>query len=189
MKIFVLTACICISAFFANAQESIRWNENQLLNWDDFNGKVNDTSRYDAECFAEIRYNYKFYSVSDFEFEVFASFDKNTSWSRKGTRSVALLKHEQMHFNIAELFAEKLQNDFNSYSYTASTYNLQILQLFNQKKLEYQAMQLQYDEETNHALNKEKQKEWEEFVINELRRTRLSLQLVQNNKKETVKAE
>jgi hypothetical protein len=189
MKVFALTAFICISTLLAQAQETIRWTESQPLNWSDFTGKVNDTSKYDAECFAEIRYNYKFYSASEFEFEVFANFDKNSSWSRKEMQSDDLLRHEQMHFNIAELLAEQLQNEFNSYSYTASTYNLQILQLFNEKKLEYQAMQLKYDEETNHSLNKEKQQEWEDYITNELRRTRLSLQLAQNNKKETVKAE
>ncbi|MDQ6812684.1 MAG: DUF922 domain-containing Zn-dependent protease [Bacteroidota bacterium] len=189
MKSFVLTAFMCISTLLANAQESIRWSESQPLNWDDFTGKVNDTSKFDAECFAEIKYNYIFYSLSDFEFEVYANFDKNSSWSRREMQSSSLLKHEQMHFNIAELFAEKLQKDFNSYSYTASTYSLEINQLFDQRKSEYHAMQLQYDEETNHSLNKAKQQEWEEFVTNALRTTRLSLQLVRNNKKETVKGE
>lgn len=186
MKVFVMTAFICISTILAYGQESIRWNESRQLIWDDFTGTVNDTSRYDAECFAEIRYNYKVYSNSTFEFEVFASFDKNSSWSRKEMQTRALLKHEQLHFNIAQLFAEKLKKEFESCSYTV-VYNSQILGLFNQTKLQYQAMQRQYDEETNHSLNKEKQKQWDDFIYLEVRKTRLSLQLAQNNKSEVSK--
>jgi hypothetical protein len=188
MRLFLITALICFLATSTYGQQNIRWTDSQLLSWDDFTGPVNDTSKYDAESFAEIRYNYKFYGPDDFEFEVYASFDKNSSWSRRHKQCESLLKHEQMHFNIAQLFAEKIQNEFENYTYTTSFDN-QIVDLFNQKKAEYQAMQLLYDEETNHSLNKAKQKEWEELITSELRKTRLSLQLAQNDTKETGKGE
>lgn len=183
MKLIILTAFFCFSSLLTYSQHTIQWNENQQLTWEDFAGKVNDSSRFDAECFAEIRYNYKFHSPDNFEFDVCANFNKNTSWTRIGLQSNELLKHEQMHFNIAELFAKKLKRDFDTYSYTAR-YNMQILQVFDQVKIEYQAMQLEYDEETNHSLNKVKQKEWEDFIKNELRKTRFSLQIAQNIKQE-----
>ncbi len=120
MKI-LFTAFFLVVALTTFAQENfVRWSESQQLSWDDFTGKVNDTSKFDAECFAEIRYDYKFYGQGDFEFDVYANFNKNTSWSRKEIQSKELLKHEQLHFNIAALFAEKLKKKFNSYSYTPS---------------------------------------------------------------------
>ena len=189
MKIYITVLLLSIITISSSGQGSfIKWNENQQLSWEDFKGEVNDTSKFDAECFAEIRYNYKFYSPEDFEFDVYAHFNKNTSWSRKEKQSHALLKHEQMHFNIAALFAEKLKGLFNGYSYTAS-FNSQILQLFNQVKGQYHAMQLQYDDETNHSLDTEKQKEWEDLIGEEIRKTKLSLQLAQNVKKAIEKAE
>lgn len=188
MRLFIITPLICFFTIITYGQQSIRWTNNQQLTWDDFTGQVNDTSKYDAECFAEIRYNYTFYGPDDFEFDVYASFDKNSSWSRKHKQSEGLLKHEQMHFNIAQLFAEKIKNQFENYFYTAS-YSEQILQIFNLKKAEYQAMQLQYDEETNHSLNREKQKEWEERILSELRETQMSLQLAQNDRKDTGKGD
>jgi hypothetical protein len=188
MKIFFTAALLIITLTLSAQENYVRWNESQPLTWDDFTGKVNDTSKFDAECFAEIRYNYKFYSEGEFEFDVYANFNKNTSWSRKQMQSKELLKHEQLHFNIAALFAEKLKKQFNSYSYTAS-FDSQILQLFSEVKGQYQEMQLKYDAETNHSLNKEKQKEWEEFVESELRKTKLSLQLAQNEKKNTERGE
>lgn len=183
LRILFIIASFCLPAITTFGQQSIKWSEDQLLTWSDFTGNVVDSSKFDAECFAEINYTYKFYNHKNFEFEVYAVFDKNTSWSRKEKQSDDLLRHEQMHFNIAQLYAEKLKKEFNSYSYTAG-YNTQILEVFNQKKLEYQALQLRYDEETNHSLNKVKQKEWEEFIENELRNIRFSLQLVQNEKKD-----
>ena len=179
MKPFFITVFLCITTILSYSQESIRWNETNQLTWDDFTGRVNDTSSFDAECFAEIRYNYKFNSLTDFEFDVYAKFDKHISWSRKEKQSASLLKHEQMHFNIAALFAQKLKRDFDNFQYNGS-FHAQILQLFNKVKLEYQAMQHQYDEETNHSLNNEKQREWEAYLDDEMRKTRLSLQLAQN---------
>src|SRR4051812_33957026 len=119
MKGFILTAFICLTVMMGYGQQSfITWKENQQLQWDDFTGKINDTSKFDAECFAEVRYKYKFYSPQDFEFEVYANFDKNTSWRRKEMESEALLKHEQSHFDIAALFAEKLKNEFENFNYS-----------------------------------------------------------------------
>jgi hypothetical protein len=178
MKNF-LAVLLFVSSINSFGQDNfIKWNETSQLTWDDFSGKINDTSKYDAECFAEIRYQYRLYDFGKWEFDVNAHFDKNISWSRKEKQSEALLRHEQLHFNIAQLFAEKLQKDFNTSSFTES-YNDQIQLLFKQAKQEYQAMQIRYDEETNHSLNKEKQKEWEGLVDYELAKTRLSLQLVQ----------
>lgn len=183
MKVFITVAFLCITTITTRAQQTmIKWSGDQQLTWDDFIGKVNDTSKYDAECFAEIRYNYKFYSPTEFEFDVFANFDKSSSWRRKEMQSDDLLRHEQMHFNIAALFAEKLKDEFESSNYS-SDFDIQISQLFNEKKREYQAMQRQYDEETSHSLNKEKQKQWEDFISNELRKTKLKLQFVENSKK------
>ena len=178
MKIFI-AAVLLIGSLKIYGQESfIKWNETPLLTWDDFTGKVNDTSKFDAECFAEIRYQYKSYTAGKFQFDVYAHFDKNISWSRKEKRSEALLKHEQTHFNIAQLFAKKLESDFKTCNF-AENYNDQIQLLFTKAKREYESMQTRYDEETNHSLNKEKQKEWEGLIGYELAKTRLSLQLVQ----------
>jgi hypothetical protein len=179
MKIILAAVLLLIRSTSIYAQDNfLKWNEVPLLTWNDFSGKVNDTSRYDAESFAEIRYQYKLYTPGKFEFDVFAHFDKNISWSRKEKQSEALLKHEQVHFNIAQLFAKKLESDFKTANF-AENYNDQIQLIFAKTKQEYESMQKQYDEETNHSLNREKQKEWEGLVGYELAKTRLSLQLVQ----------
>ncbi len=119
MKTLVITSLILFKAAVSFTQpNTIKWNENQGLQWEDFSGKINDTSRYDAECFTQVSYNYKFYDINDFEFEVYANFDKSTSWKKGGIRSKALLKHEQLHFDIAHFFSNKLKHEFENFHYT-----------------------------------------------------------------------
>jgi hypothetical protein len=185
MKFFLVTAFIFLLSVITNAQDnSIKWEENKSLQWVDFSGKENDTSRFDAECYAEICYSYTFYDLDDFDFEVEARFDKNTSWSRKGKQSDELLKHEQLHFDIAQLFANELKHEFENFNYTKN-YQQEIVELFQKKKLEYKLMQQQYDDETNHSLNKQKQKEWFDLVYTQLSNTEHELLFAKTDEKGT----
>jgi len=82
------------------------------------------------------------------------------------------LKHEQLHFDIAELFSLRLKGLFENYNYTED-FEYEIQLLFDEKKREYQLMQRQYDEETNHSRVKKKQKEWESYISSELTKMKL----------------
>ncbi|MDQ6813962.1 MAG: hypothetical protein M3040_09500 [Bacteroidota bacterium] len=169
MKVFLFAALICCTALQTFAQENtLIWNEAQPLQWFDFSGLANNNSPYAAESFAEIKYTYIFKSPTDFYFEVFANFNRSTSWSKKEYQTQALLKHEQLHFDIAALYSKKLKEAFQGYYYS-NDYSYEIQMIFNQKKIEYHLMQKQYDEETNHSLNKEKQDDWEKFISEQLR--------------------
>ena len=178
MKAFLIIAFICFVSASANGQErDIVWNENKPLQWFDFTGPVNDQSHFDAESFAEVKFSYKFNSPADFYFEVYANFNKKTSWCKKEYQSEALLKHEQLHFDIAGLYSKRLKEAFENYHYSKD-YKNEIERIFNQKKSEYHQMQKQYDEETNHSLNKERQNDWEKFISDQLRASKFKLSFV-----------
>src|SRR5207253_8804832 len=109
MKAFVYAVVLIFISLTTQAQENILvWNETTSIQWQDFSGTANDTSHFDAEVFTEVRYSYKFISLADFSFDVQAIFNKNTSWAKEVRKSESLLKHEQVHFDIAELYAMKL---------------------------------------------------------------------------------
>lgn len=168
MKGVILTALIIFISLLGKGQvQPIIWEENKTLAWADFRGKANDTSRFDAAAYAEICYNYAFYSLKDYQFNVEARFNKTISWSKKKNQNPALLQHEQLHFDIAQLYALRLKQDFENFVYSKN-FKEEILEVFNRKKLEYKMIQHRYDEETNHSLNIEKQKEWEGFIAIEL---------------------
>lgn len=169
MKLFTILF-ISLLATTAKAQDStFVWTENRTIQWDDFLGQANDSSSYDAEVFAEVCYKYEFSKKRSPKFEVFALFNRSTSWCKPGRQTESLLKHEQLHFDIAELYALKLKQQFESFSYSEN-FAQEILQMFNALKAEYHIMQARCDEETNHSLNKEKQAGWEAYVNNELQK-------------------
>ena len=172
MKAFVIAAFLLFISVLTHGQEKfLAWNETKPLQWDDFYGKVNDTSHFEAESFAEVTYSYRFKNSYDFDFNVKAIFNRKTSWIKDGYKSEPLLKHEQVHFDIAELYARKLKPAFYRYSYS-SNFEQEILDIFNQMKTEYHQMQKQYDEETNHSTIAAKQKAWEIFIKDELDRVK-----------------
>ncbi len=176
MKAFLFTAIMCTAVVQLSAQENIIWAEGQPLRWYDFAGPVKDTSRFDAESFAEVRYNYRFNSATDFYFEVYAKFDKSVSWCKKEYQSEALLRHEQLHFDIAALYAQKLKAAFENFQYSDDFKN-EIFQIFNQKKTEYHLVQQLYDDETNHSLNVNNQKDWEKAIAEQLNKKKYQLNL------------
>ncbi len=168
MKLFISFIVSFFAYTVVHAQDSlIVWTESRPLQWTDFSGAVKEDSKYDAEVFAEVQYRYIFLDKKHFKFDVFATFNKNTSWSKTAKQSEGLLKHEQMHFDLAELYARKLKEELENYNYTKN-FAKEVIAIFEPIKKEYQLMQLKCDEETNHSLNKEKQLEWEAYLQNEL---------------------
>jgi hypothetical protein len=165
--LIILAATLLISIGTKASDSLFIWTESRPLQWNDFSRHLNDNSQFDAEVFAEVRYKYTFSAITDFKFEVVAVFNKNTSWSRISRQTEDLLKHEQLHFDIAELYARKLKAEFEKYNYTEN-FEQEVQEIFNTLKNEYRLMQLKCDEDTNHSLNKEKQLEWEAFIFNEL---------------------
>lgn len=176
MKAFLLAILTCIGLHSSAQQQNIIWTEGQPLQWFDFAGPVNDSSRFDAESFAEVKYNYRFNSPKDFYFEVFANFNRSTSWCKKVYQSNDLLKHEQLHFDIAALYAQKLKTAFDNFQYSDNFKN-EILQIFDQVKTEYHLAQQLYDDETNHSVNRDNQKDWEKFIADELIKNKFNLNL------------
>lgn len=84
------------------------------------------------------------------------------------TKSIYLLKHEQLHFDIAELFAREIRKKF---------YDLYLEDVFEEDVYwleykyyikKYREYSIQYDKDTNHSINKELQKIWSDKIKLEL---------------------
>lgn len=86
----------------------IVWQDNILLGFDDFRGKPNINGKIAAisctniECVIMLKND----SV---EFYVTAIFFKDSSWIRSNRRIKSVLDHEQMHFNLTELYAREFR--------------------------------------------------------------------------------
>ena len=71
-----------------------------------------------------------------------------------------ILSHEQGHFDIAEIFARKLNKKMSEYRFDKKTYQKDLNKIYHDILDEKEKMQNDYDKETNHSINKEKQAEW-----------------------------
>lgn len=117
--------CILFAAFLsfftvlkAQVTDTLLWQSERVLNWSDYKGIPDGESHYSALTHAEIRYKVSMQrSLAKFDFATF--FFKKTSWT-KHTQDPLLLKHEQIHFDIAELhkrqFIQLLYNRQFSYN-------------------------------------------------------------------------
>ena len=116
------------------------------------------------------------YSITDNDGKItgsiFVRFYCDKSWFKPNIDNAEdisyILKHEQLHFDICELFGRKMYKEILSLirSNRLSQRNIDKIQLKLEKQ--YSNYQKAYDKETNHSINVNEQRRWEKKVENEL---------------------
>lgn len=97
--------------FFSFGQEDFKfWHVDSMLQWDDFKGFTTIKNAHDASTNCNIAYYFDIQNDTIF-FEVNAYLDRNKSWRKKMKCDLDLLMHEQIHFDIAELYARLLRKE------------------------------------------------------------------------------
>ncbi|MFN6946454.1 MAG: hypothetical protein ACK4ND_16015 [Cytophagaceae bacterium] len=172
MKILILSLTlfmnyILLSGFKGDPVKTdgtrIEWKENYKLRWEDFAGDCGGDGKHSAMTCSDI--NVKSYKKGDRIFyNVSSSFMKEVSWTK--SKSEALLAHEQLHFDITELYGRKMRKALSEpqRNLTKQEFKAIIDPVFD----EWGKMEKLYDKETRHGLNKVKQKEWEQMVERKL---------------------
>lgn len=137
--------------------ETIRWSSDKKLTWNDYKGKPERGTDAAASTATYLGIDYKM-NKEGFSYTITSSFSKKKSWGLHKTAYI--LAHEQGHFDIAEVFARKLNKKMSSYVFNKNTYEKELGKIYKDILEEKQALQNKYDDETNHSINKEKQTEW-----------------------------
>lgn len=149
-----------------NVQDSILWDKNVRLKWSDFVGRPDTSSKWMAVCPASI-YVKGFMDKGLPNFLVTNSFIKNDAWT-KDSLSVVILRHEQLHFDIAEVYARKIRKAIDSLRRQKvkdiEAYSVEIKQLL---KMRHETDSL-YDEQTAHGVYGNKQSVWNQKILKEL---------------------
>ena len=138
-------------------EELISWNKNKKLTWADYKAAPDPQSDAAASTTTHLKVEYRF-TKNQFAYTIKSSFSKTKSWGLHKTTYI--LSHEQGHFDIAEIFARKLYKALSEYVYNHRTYQKDLDLIYKTIVNEKTKMQDEYDEETNHSINTEKQKEW-----------------------------
>jgi len=98
---------------------------------------------------------------------------KDASWVRPGSRDAYGLNHEQRHFDLVKLVAERFKRKVLADTLTVEDYDGQIGYEFLESYREMNRLQEQYDGETRHGLDQEAQERWNRRIDEELKAFRV----------------
>jgi hypothetical protein len=138
-------------------EEVIKWSVSRKLSWADYKASPDPDSDAAASTTTYLGISYNITSNS-FSYKIESSFSKTRSWGLHKTAYI--LSHEQGHFDIAEVFARKLHRQMSAYKFNKNTFQRELKKIYQDILDEKEKMQNDYDKETNHSINKEKQEEW-----------------------------
>ena len=153
-------------------EETMTWDASQKLTWADFKANANSESGAIALTASGITFGYSLKTsgnrIIDFSTSVEAQFYPSQSWYLKGKDNDYILKHEQLHFDITQLFARKVREKLSRLP-VGRTVKEQMNAIYKRIKESLNKEQKRYDLETEHSINKEVQKHWEDFIAEELK--------------------
>jgi len=147
-----------LSAFLVKDDSHlIEWSASRKLSWSDFKAAPDPSSSNAAltnsSIFLDLGYN-----DTKLTYSIRCRFNPLRSWGR--IKDDYILNHEQRHFDISEIHARMLHKGLKHYVFRSKTVNEDTQKIYQGEMQRHVEMQQQYDRETNHSLNSDKQKEW-----------------------------
>ncbi|OIN59924.1 hypothetical protein BLX24_08750 [Arsenicibacter rosenii] len=149
----VLSTCHRIRAIalrfkdLAPYEKEISWHPDRLLQWKNFKGRIREASTALAEtrCSIVVLPKVKAGWKIRVDPEVYTYFNAEFSWVRPEGKNNLVLQHEQLHFDIAELFARKLRKAYEGKIKDMRSWNLYGEKLYWELIKEYERFQDEYD--------------------------------------------
>ncbi|MES2702177.1 MAG: DUF922 domain-containing protein [Bacteroidota bacterium] len=168
-KIFLLLSAMLV-CLQVNAQ-LIHWRSDRPLTWDDYMGKPDFKSRGVVATSWQVYYKTVYSTHDSIAVKMYCSFNCFRSWKSSLYLPAALLKHEQLHFDIAELYTRRIRRALSEFHKKhqrpfKSTNSIHGLTAPEYKRLH--RYQRQYDRETKRSQDQAKQEEWNKRVAREL---------------------
>ena len=171
--LFLLISGLMIS-FSGMAQEYnvLAYEPGKKLTWQDFQGRPHASDAHKGAeitvtIFLKLRET-SFWSGGT-SYDAYAVAFKNESWVKPGYKDDYTLKHEQIHFDIAHLYAEMLEIEINNLDKKTIRQKDQVEKMLNEKLAQMQAHQNRYDRETYGGNNYAKQKKWSNKIAKALK--------------------
>ncbi|HEX6426379.1 MAG TPA: DUF922 domain-containing protein [Niastella sp.] len=155
---------VCVTVIQTN--NLIPWSASRKLTWSDFKGTPDPHSSNAALTSSNINIEFG-YDDEGFQYAIKCNFDKNRSWVRIKNNDV--LVHEQGHFDIAEIYARKLNKLMKAYRFNAKTAGTDVNGLYENAMKQHRQIQIQYDNDTDYSRNKQKQEEWLKKIADDLK--------------------
>ena len=151
--------------------DTLFYNPKNPLTWSDFRAPPRP-GRYAAAVFPSFAYEGESKTINGvvhltITMKVFVV--RDASWVRDGRNDYGL-NHEQRHFDIVKLVAERFKQKIKPSALTVEDYNSIIQYEFLESWREMTSMQEQYDSETAHGINQAGQETWNQRIDEDLRK-------------------
>lgn len=163
-KKLILPIAVLLILMSATTIAKILWQENKPLTKQHFKGPIDTKSKFMSNTNTTL--NIRIIKQKGVTAEVTNYFDPAKSWI-KPNATVEILKHEQLHFDITEIYARELRQKIKLLQRTitdADVLNMEIKSAFKQYARLMEKEQNRYDQETNHSIIVEMQKKWSDSV-------------------------
>ncbi len=106
-------------------------------------------------------------NTAEIDFEVAAYFYPDKSWYRPETANEGILGHEQLHFDITELFAREMRYRLAQTKFTGNV-KAEVKAIYSQVNQDLTQFQERYDRETNFSRDSVQQKKWNNMIAEKL---------------------
>lgn len=139
----------------------INWKQSRRLQWSDFKGRPDPNSENAALTSTHINFQYTI-GEKEFSFQVSCQFNKNQSWAK--VKNELILSHEQAHFDLAEIYSRKLKLAVQRYKFRSGEVEKDLDAIYDSIMTEHHAAQTNYDLETDHSRNHDRQLSWQKRI-------------------------
>lgn len=151
--------------------DTIYYDFNQPLTWQDFQGKVPAAVPWGAMTASGFSFHSTM-SQDENHLEiwvgVYTFFTRHNSWKKPEAHSPYHLEHEQHHFDLTRLGAAKLENELRKAHYTSTNYKSLLNSIFDKVYKEELQWQNEYDGQTQNSSDVAQQQEWNRKISAEI---------------------
>lgn len=152
--------------------DTVYYQKSRPLNFNDFRAKVPQNSRYHAAIFPSFGYdmiqNFN-NGIIQVQIDLKVYMVKSASWALQFIKNPYSLNHEQRHFDLVKVIAERFKKKLASEQLSPDNYegiiNFEYLEFYRQMN----QIQEKYDEETGHGTNRIMQDVWNRRIDRDLK--------------------
>ena len=159
------------------------WSRDSMLTWADFMANKDTNYADSAGICPIIEYKYRHIGPDTIKITVQAYMRKDLSWVKRGNEDTSLLRHEQGHFNLFEVYAREVRKkilsarleppnwslfDEKNHSQPYSQVKNALNKILEDEYIKMKFIQDKYDSLTNHSINANVQKEWDKIIFMKL---------------------
>ena len=143
----------------SNNTEVIYWTPEYRLTWDDFQGNPNFSHKNISAITSSGIVHYKGCEDGLIKYKIRSYFEKDQSWVKNEARTKHHLIHEQIHFDITELYARKLRKALKKRQFVCGQ-EVEFDNFVFAFSQSWQNEQQNYDLLSRHSMEKQQQREW-----------------------------